>query len=248
MEREEDHVLWWKNSTDEFGYRTVKTYLDELGNGCFTVAQKRQLESYLGDTPNTLYFIGWCCFYINDKKFDEDCSLAEVETLKRVDEYKNMCENLIKILKTPFPKSNEPMTSDQDILHRLLRHNWEHLKHRPNYVDVPQLTGALENIYKNSKAEEDNPTMELVVSRQGARRKLVRDDFFTDLIRTFIGIFKRLPVLSDNSHDFEALCIIADAYGWQTGDKLKYFKKIVKAARDNRKKNMEMFAGKKGKN
>jgi len=233
-----EHLLWWKKTSTPYQYTLIKQYIDHSSNGLLSSQQQQQIKKYLGDTPQTMYFIGRVSFHLETKDELADLIDSSTEHLRNVFEFKEHCEAILEVLSDPFPEYHKEQTSKQQILSQAFSMNWEHRhKHLDEatklntYIDIDNFKKTLSAVINNCEEAKRNPLSEQAKKRRGNRRDINLEEFNRSLVSDFWTIYRRYPKLSENSDDFEAIEIIYDSYGYNVVDRLKEIKKSVKRSK-----------------
>lgn len=234
----EKHLQWWRETATSEQFKLIKQYIDHSGNGLLSIPQQTLIKKFLGDSPQTIYFIGKICFHLEGMNHINKSIKSQTEHLKALIEFELHCNAVLDTLEEPFPKQNEPMSEKQTVLQRALPWNWEHYREHfdvtkhSDYVDIDELKRNLKTIIRNSQKENRNPLYKLAQKRQGKRRNMSLDLFSGWLVSDFWSIYQKYPTLSETSNDYQAISIIYDAFGYNAVDQLKEIKRAVKNSKD----------------
>lgn len=237
------HLQYWRDTTTDHQYELIEKYINDVHLGTLSDAQLDEIIRFLGDSPQTLYFLGrvsGCLKYINQW---EEILQRDARIIKRGIKYKDMCDQLVTILESPMWQFSIELTDDQEILADMLPHF-----HDPDieYIDLENLIKSLKIISDNLGMKRGSPSYPLAESRRGNRPDVKYQLFCRELINIFWSLFQRYPVLSETSNDFEALCVVLEAYGCNRSDKLKPLKEaVLKSKYDDKLKARPKSQGKK---
>jgi len=235
----EKHLQWWKETTTSDQYKLIKQYIDHSSNGLIDKSQQALIKEFLGDSPQTAYFIGRICFHLEGMPEITNLVQQNTKNLRALIEFETNCKEVLNVLEESFPKLNQHMSEKQEILRRAFPWNWNHdstktfdaSKHC-DYVDIEALKVNLNTIIKNSQREKRDPMYKLAVKRQGGRRNMNLELFSGWLVSDFWSIYQKYPTLSETSNDYQAISIIYDAFGYNAVDQLKEIKRAVKLSKD----------------